>query len=128
MKFSNVWALRRSGPIAAVMAAGLVLSACGSSGSEDAAEKYPDAIIDAEACERNAAAGTITYISGYGFSASAGQMDVFIAKELGYFDDLCLDVEINAAGAAGQQLVSSGQAGLTVMGIVADGIMDAIHS
>lgn len=128
MKFSNVRALRRSGPIAAVMAAGLVLSACGSSGSADAAEKYPDAIIDTEACERNAAAGTITYISGYGFSASAGQMDVFIAKELGYFDDLCLDVEINAAGADGQQLVASGQAEFTELGSAADVIMAASNS
>src|SRR5699024_12734280 len=65
--------------------------------------------VDDETCKRNEDAGTITYISGYGYSASAGQMDVFIADELGYFDELCLDVDINAAGADGQQLVSSGR-------------------
>ena len=44
-----------------------------------------------------------------------------MAEELGYFDDLCLDVEINAAGANGQQLVSSGTAQFTELGSAEDG-------
>jgi len=79
-------------------------------------------------CERNRAAGTITYISGYGYSASAGQLDVFLAKELGYFDALCLNVEINAAGGNGQLLVSSGRAQFTALGSASDVMLAAANS
>jgi len=79
-------------------------------------------------CDRNKAAGTITYISGYGYSASAGQLDVFLAKELGYFDALCLTVDINAAGGNGQQLVSSGQAQFTALGSASDVMLAAANS
>lgn len=87
-----------------------------------------DAAVDAETCARNKAAGTITYISAYGYSASAGQLDVFLADELGYFDDLCLDVEINASGANGQQLVAAGQAQFTALGSAADVMLSASHT
>jgi len=79
-------------------------------------------------CERNQAAGTITYISGYGYSASAGQVDVFLAKVLGYFDALCLNVEINAAGGNGQLLVSSGRAQFTALGSASDVMLAAANS
>ena len=107
--------------------AALALSACASGGSADQATRA-EPVIGAEACERNRDAGTITYISGYGYSASAGQMDVFIADELGYFDELCLDVEINAAGANGQQLVASGQAQFTALGSASDVMLAAANS
>jgi len=81
-----------------------------------------------ERCARNQAVGTISYISGYGYSASAGQLDVFLAKELGYFDALCLKVEINAAGANGQLLVSSGRAQFTTLGSASDVMLAAANS
>lgn len=84
-------------------------------------------ISDAD-CERNKAAGTITYISGYGYSASAGQLDVFLAKEMGFFDQLCLTVDINAAGGNGQLLVSSGQAQFTALGSASDVMLAAANS
>ncbi len=84
-------------------------------------------ISDAE-CERNKAAGTITYISGYGYSASAGQLDVFLAKEMGFFDAMCLTVDINAAGGNGQLLVSSGQAQFTALGSASDVMLAAANS
>ena len=87
-----------------------------------------DVLVDQETCDRNRAAGTITYISGYGYSSSAGQMDVFMAEELGYFDALCLDVEINASGANGQQLVSAGQAQFTALGSASDVMLSAANS
>jgi NitT/TauT family transport system substrate-binding protein len=87
-----------------------------------------DAAVDTDTCARNKAVGTITYISGYGYSASAGQMDVFLAKELGYFDELCLDVEINASGANGQQLVAAGQAQFTALGSASDVMLAAANS
>lgn len=86
------------------------------------------AIVGEASCQRNADVGTITYISGYGYSASAGQMDVFLADELGYFDALCLDVEINAAGVNGQQLVASGQAEFTELGSASDVMLAAANS
>ena len=120
---------RALAPVAGLATAALVLAGCtgGSvpetTGSTANVDTTP-VIGDAE-CERNRDVGTITYISGYGFSASAGQMDVFVAKERGYFDQLCLDVEINAAGANGQQLVSSGQAQFTALGSASDVLLTA---
>jgi len=85
-------------------------------------------LVSKARCERNQAAGPITYISGYGYSASAGQLDVFLAKELGYFDALCLKVEINAAGGNGQLLVSSGRAQFTALGSASDVMLAAANS
>src|SRR5688572_16552372 len=45
-------------------------------------------------CAANREAGTITYLTGFDFAATASMIDVFVAHERGYFDDLCLDVEI----------------------------------
>lgn len=111
-----------------VMIAALALSGCAASSEGSAAADDSSIETSDEACERNKAAGTITYISGYGYSASAGQMDVFVADELGYFDALCLDVEINASGANGQQLVSSGQAQFTALGSASDVMLAAANS
>jgi ABC-type nitrate/sulfonate/bicarbonate transport system substrate-binding protein len=113
---------------AGLLAAALTLSACGGSPSSDLSSANSNAIIGKAECERNRAAGPINYISGYGYSASAGQMDVFLAKEMGYFDDLCLDVQINASGANGQQLVSSGQAQFTELGSASDVMLAASNS
>ncbi len=129
--FTGGTARRRAAwTVAGATAATLLLGACSSGGPAPADEgSLPEgAIVDAETCARNQAAGTITYISGYGYSASAGQLDVFLADELGYFDDLCLDVEINASGANGQQLVSSGQAQFTALGSAADVMLAAANS
>lgn len=121
-------ALRRGITAASVVAAAaLVLTGCAAGDPEPAADPS-DSLISQEDCERNRDAGTITYISGYGYSASAGQMDVFLAEEMGFFDDLCLDVEINASGANGQQLVSAGQAQFTALGSASDVMLAAANS
>lgn len=57
-----------------------------------AGEAFPDA-----RCEANRAAGTITYLSSFDFAASASIVDVLVAKSKGYYDDLCLDVEVKAS-------------------------------
>ena len=51
----------------------------------------------ADRCEANKAAGTITYLSSFDFSASASIIDVLVAKQKGYFEDLCLDVSVKAS-------------------------------
>lgn len=113
--------------VAGLLVAALTLTAC-TAPAEESTSDDSDILISQEACDRNKAAGTITYISGYGYSASAGQLDVFLADELGYFDALCLDVEINASGANGQQLVSSGQAEFTALGSASDVMLAAANS
>ena len=119
--------IRVTAAVACVLAATVTLGAC--SGPPAGAGTLPSgASVDAETCARNQDVGTITYISGYGYSASAGQLDVFLAKELGYFDDLCLTVDINASGANGQQLVAAGQAQFTALGSASDVMLAAANS
>lgn len=50
--------------------------------------------ISAERCAENEAAGTITYLSSFDFAATPSIVDVVVAEENGYFDALCLDVEL----------------------------------
>ncbi len=52
------------------------------------------ATVDPERCAANEAAGTITYLSSFDFAAAASIIDVVVAEDSGYFDDLCLDVEL----------------------------------
>lgn len=119
---------RLAAGVAGLAAVLLALSGCAANAGSPASTDDAGVLIDKAACDRNRAAGPITYISGYGYSASAGQMDVFLAKELGYFTALCLDVEINASGANGQQLVASGQAQFTALGSASDVMLAAANS
>lgn len=50
--------------------------------------------MPAARCAANQAAGTIVYLTGNGYAASASIVDVLIAEERGYFDEMCLDVEV----------------------------------
>lgn len=67
------------------------LAACGDD-EESAGER--GSAVSAERCKDNEAAGKITYMSGYYWQASASILEVIAADRLGYFDDLCLDVEL----------------------------------
>jgi len=51
----------------------------------------------ADRCEANKAAGKITYLSSFDFSASASIIEVIVAEQKGYFDDMCLDVDLKAS-------------------------------
>jgi ABC-type nitrate/sulfonate/bicarbonate transport system substrate-binding protein len=126
--FLDKQARRRSSYVVGLLAAALALSACAANPVSTPSTADAGVVVDKATCDRNSAAGPITYISGYGYSASAGQLDVFLAKEMGYFDALCLDVEINASGANGQQLVSSGQAQFTALGSASDVMLAAANS
>ena len=67
-------------------------SAPGRSSDVVAGEPFP-----AARCEANKAAGTITYLSGFDFAATASIVEVIVAEQKGYFDELCLDVELKAS-------------------------------
>ncbi|MFD0481014.1 ABC transporter substrate-binding protein [Kineococcus sp. GCM10028916] len=105
-------------PLAVGAIAALLLAGCGSSddGAVDGVST-PSATkgsaVSAERCKENEAAGKITYITGFQYQASAGILDPIAAKALGYFDALCLDVEIQpGTGETAQnaQLVAAGTA------------------
>ncbi|MEZ5259738.1 MAG: ABC transporter substrate-binding protein [Ilumatobacteraceae bacterium] len=67
--------------------------------------------IDADRCAENESAGTITYLSGFDFAASASIVDVLVAKDRGYYDELCLDVELRASfSTANYPLVAANEA------------------
>jgi ABC-type nitrate/sulfonate/bicarbonate transport system substrate-binding protein len=68
-------------------------------------EAFPD-----ERCEANRAAGTVTFLTGFDFAAAASIVEVINAETLGYYDELCLDVEILPSfSTANYPLVSGGQ-------------------
>ena len=62
-------------------------------------------------CEQNKAAGKIRYLSGFDFAATASIIDVVMAEQRGYFDDLCLDVELQPGfSTSNYPIVAGGQA------------------
>jgi NitT/TauT family transport system substrate-binding protein len=94
-----------------------VVAACGGGSS---AHVSGNRLISAERCASNRAAGTITYVSPFGFDASAGIIEVFAANKLGYFRDLCLNVRIVTSAQNSAALVSAGTATTTSTGSAAD--------
>jgi ABC-type nitrate/sulfonate/bicarbonate transport system substrate-binding protein len=67
--------------------------------------------ISPERCAANRKAGKITYLSGFDFAAAAGIVDAVMAKEKGYFDKMCLEVEIRSSfSTANYPLVAANQA------------------
>jgi ABC-type nitrate/sulfonate/bicarbonate transport system substrate-binding protein len=104
------------------LAATFILSSCGGNDSTDSTDAGTTAPAAGEAvaagapfpearCEANRAAGKITYLSGFDFAATASIIDVVMADEKGYFDDLCLDVELQPSFSTDNYpIVSSGDA------------------
>ena len=62
-------------------------------------------------CEANREAGTITYLSGFDFAATASIIEVVLAESEGYFDELCLDVELRPGfSTTNYPLIADGEA------------------
>ena len=71
----------------------------------------PTTVISKERCDQNKAAGKITYLSSFDFSASASIVDVVTAKKQGYFQQLCLDVDlVSGFSTSNYPLVAAGRA------------------
>ncbi len=116
----------------AIAAAGVTLAvSCTSSSSSgsDAATGVDEAEVGSpERCEANRAAGTITYLSGFDFAASPGIIDVLVASELGYFEAMCLDVELLPSSSPGNlTLVASGEAEFADVGSLGDVITTNVN-
>jgi ABC-type nitrate/sulfonate/bicarbonate transport system substrate-binding protein len=100
----------------------MIAAACASSssGGSPSQDGSSTGLISSSRCAANKAAGTITYVSPFGFDASAGIIDVFAAQKLGYFKDLCLDVNFVTNSQNSTALVSAGKAQVTNVGSAAD--------
>lgn len=71
----------------------------GAGGATEPPDSTPDAStgdgwFTEERCAASGEAGTITYLTGFDFAAAASMVDVFVAEQRGYYDELCLDVEV----------------------------------
>jgi ABC-type nitrate/sulfonate/bicarbonate transport system substrate-binding protein len=70
-----------------------------------------DKPFPADRCAANKAAGTIHYLSSFDFSASASIVEILVAKQKGYFDDMCLDVDLKPSfSTANYPLVAANEA------------------
>lgn len=117
------WSSRSAAVQGCAAAAVLIVAVACASSSADGSPS-PDgssaALVNSSECAANKAAGTITYVSPFGFDASAGIIDVFAAQKLGYFKDLCLDVNFVTNSQDATALVSAGRAQVTNVGSAAD--------
>ena len=91
MKINRSLATRPIAVLAVLLAATLTLAGCGGS---DGSAGTTGSAISAKRCDQNKAAGTVTYMTGYYWQASASILEVIAADRLGYFKDLCLDVKL----------------------------------
>jgi NitT/TauT family transport system substrate-binding protein len=125
-------------PLASAVAALSLLAACGSDGgsassdtsasatSATSATDAADAVvagrpIPAARCAANKAAGKITYLSGFDFSASASIVEVIVAQQKGYFEEMCLDVDLKASfSTANYPLVAANEAQFASAGSYAE--------
>ncbi len=117
---------RLTAPIALLAVLALVVAACSDTATDTAdtapggdtpEDGSPPALGDAERCEANRAAGTIVFVSSFDFAAAASILDVIVADAEGYFEELCLDVDIKPGFAPGNGgLVAEGQAQISSAG------------
>lgn len=98
----------------------LVLSSCSSAPSTRSTQAGSASLTGSSQCAANRRAGTITYVSPFGFDASAGIIDIFAAEKLGYFSEMCLRVDIVTSSQTPYELVSSGTATVSDIGSAAD--------
>ena len=108
----------------ALLTGATVLTDCSAPQTRTSGSDASSVISSAE-CAQNKAAGTITYVSPFGFDASAGIIDVFAAEKLGYFGDLCLTTKFVTNSDDYLSLVSSGSATTTSTGSAADFLVAA---
>ena len=116
--------MRKGLAIVSLASLALVAVACGDDDDGDAidvSDVDPGEPFPEDRCEANQAAGTISYLSGFDFAAAASIMEVVLADERGYYDDMCLDVEITPSfSTANYPLVSSNEAQFSSAGSFAE--------
>lgn len=107
--------------LALVLAFTMVAAACGDDDTDGDDTTGDDTAISAERCQANRDAGTITFITGFSFAASAAIIDAIVADAEGYFDELCIDAELQPGfSPSNGALVIEGQAQFGVSGSFAE--------
>lgn len=115
--------------LAVLSAAAMVLAACGSDDASDGADGNGATIppivagepISEQRCDANRAAGTIVFLSGFDFAASPGIVEVVTAQAEGYFEQLCLDVDLRpSASPTNLTLLVSGEGHFATAGSFGD--------
>lgn len=99
--------------LAALATVALALSLAACSTGSTATTGSAGSAISSKRCAENKAAGPITYLSGYQYQSSASILEYIAASKLGYFKDLCLDVQLKPGSgdtAQNTKLLASGQA------------------
>jgi NitT/TauT family transport system substrate-binding protein len=110
--------------------AGVMASVAGAAGAHAASPASGDttpgdtsggsdlpAVGTPERCELNRAAGHLIFMTGFDYAADAGILDIVVAEQEGFFDDMCLDVELQPGVAPAN--TSALAAGQTQLGVVA---------
>jgi ABC-type nitrate/sulfonate/bicarbonate transport system substrate-binding protein len=91
------------------------------------AETQP-APVQSARCAANRAAGTITYLTGFGWQASVGILDPIAAQAQGFYSQLCLKVLLKPGTGdptSTSQLVAAGRATISELGSASDAIQAA---
>jgi putative hydroxymethylpyrimidine transport system substrate-binding protein len=104
--------------LAALAAVAMTLGVAACSSGSSSSPSSSGSAISSKRCGENKAAGKITYLSGYQFQSSASILEYVAASKLGYFNDLCLDVQlIPGSGDTAQntKLLASGQAAVSAI-------------
>jgi NitT/TauT family transport system substrate-binding protein len=106
--------MRQRAIIATLVPLALVAASCGDDTDQSADGGTPvvaGADFPADRCAANEAAGTIDYFTGFDFAAAASILEVIVADEAGYYDELCLDVTITPSfSTANYSLVAANEA------------------
>jgi NitT/TauT family transport system substrate-binding protein len=98
----------------------------GPAGSSALVGAVTPAGISPDRCAANKAAGKITYLSGFDFAASASIVEVVVAKAKGYFDAMCLDVDLKSSfSTTNYPLVASGKAQFASAGNFSEVLMQS---
>lgn len=101
-----------AGTTAASTASSAATTAASTAGTASAGDAgVTTAGISAARCAQNKAAGKITYLSSFDFAAAASIIDVVVAKDKGYFDKMCLAVDLKPSfSTSNYPLVAAGTA------------------
>jgi ABC-type nitrate/sulfonate/bicarbonate transport system substrate-binding protein len=111
--------------LAVVLGASLVFGLLGGAGAAAGASTTSKPLVSSSRCAANRAAGTITYLTGFGWEASVGILDPIAADAQGYYGAMCLRVQLkpgNGDPTSSAQLVAAGRATITELGSPSDAI------
>lgn len=115
--------------LAVAVAAAIAVGACGGDDGGDAQGATSTSAASSDGagatiggfppqrCEANRKAGKLLFLTSFDYAAAASIADVVAAKEQGYYDDVCLDVELQAGfSTANVSVVAAGRAQMTSLG------------